>query len=81
MAEVECEQCGTPFDTEREPSTPGASTDRCPYCGTTADLEADGGDDVDEDAVEGGAPETTAIEAPPGSRIRITIEVEPLTDP
>ena len=33
MGDVECRQCGTSFDPERDPEHYG-SGNRCPYCGT-----------------------------------------------
>lgn len=65
MADVECAKCGTSFDTERETEHYG-SPERCPYCGTEAD--------VDKDSSTGTA---KRVEVPAGSTVTVTIEVIP----
>lgn len=43
MTTLTCRRCGDEFDPDREPPVEGADTSRCPGCGATNDLEADGG--------------------------------------
>ena len=63
---IDCNQCGTTFDTERE--TTGSST-RCPSCGTNHD-------DATRPRSDGGS-EATQLSVPTGTTVRITIEVLP----
>jgi NAD-dependent SIR2 family protein deacetylase len=37
MTVLNCNRCGNEFDTNREPTVPGASTSRCPSCGADHD--------------------------------------------
>ena len=64
MTDVECDRCGTTFDTEREAVTAGQDTARCPSCGKS----------YDEPATDGG--ETVQVDSE-GVTVRITIDVEP----
>jgi uncharacterized Zn finger protein len=61
---LDCDRCGTTFDTDREGVTPGQDTTRCPSCGASHD----------EPASDGG--ETLTVDSE-GVRVRITIEIEP----
>lgn len=66
MPVIECEECGTSFDTDRDPPNPGMDTTRCPSCGHGHEVnKTDGGGAGD------GQP-----------AIRITIELfgEPVVD-
>lgn len=69
MTVITCERCGAEFDTDREPPSPGASTDRCPSCGKSHDAgEAAASDDSDGGDNPGSC-------AAGGVAVRITIEV------
>ena len=43
MSLLTCHNCGTEFDTEREPVTPHQNTERCSSCGHDHSADADTG--------------------------------------
>jgi NAD-dependent SIR2 family protein deacetylase len=74
MTTLTCGACGERYDPDREPAVAGASTDRCPACGSE-DL-AVGGDNPG-----GSTSETVSVDAENGATVRITIEVLPRGQP
>lgn len=80
MPLIVCQNCGKTFDTDREPATSGASTTRCPSCGTD---HADALADVDDDSEDDDGQETTpapgdgaaSVTVAPGDGLRIRLDV------
>ena len=59
MTEIECERCGTVFDTARNGIAPGQDTTRCPSCGKQHPVH-NGGKESTDDATSDAEPGATA---------------------
>lgn len=54
MTNINCDRCGTTFDTDRDGVVPGQDTTRCPSCGGENDVPEPDGGEVIEVAAENG---------------------------
>ncbi|WP_136690049.1 hypothetical protein [Halorhabdus amylolytica] len=73
MTEVECERCGTVFDTARDGVAPGQDTTRCPSCGKQHPVHESNQDAPDGATSDAGPGATASLNV--GDDGRLVVEV------